>query len=343
MELANVSTHTTQSCNGSVLFRIGESPETGGVRDQTVRGVESINTPPSIEAVLAAIARRQHGLLRIAQLLAAGLSHATILKWVRRGRLHRVLTGIYALGNPGLSREGRLLSAVFAGGEGAALARLSAAELCKVSRWRPARITVVSTHQRRSTKEIHFLRANRLHPRDVTTRDGIPVTSMARTLVDLSDVQTPYQLANVIHEAAFLGHFSELATRDAIQRANGRHNLHVVEKALRLHADGSAGTRSRYEDAFLALIPSLDLPEPRVTTDLHGFEVDVHWPELRLAVEVDGLGHGRPRSMRDDADQDRTLQAAGYTVLRFTGEEVEQRPRKVLSRLRTELARDRGR
>jgi very-short-patch-repair endonuclease len=307
------------------------------VREETVRGGESVNTPPSIEAVLAAIARRQHGLLKVAQLLAAGLSHATILKWVRRGRLHRIHRGVYSLGHAGLSRAGHFLAAVFAGGEGAALSHLSAAELCRVGRRRAARIHVVTPHQRRSTSEIQFHRANRLHPRDVTTRNGIPVTSMARLLVDLTDVLTAHQLANVIHEAAFRGHFSVLATRDAMQRANGRRNLHVLEKALRLNAEGSAGTKSRHEDAFLALIQPSGICEPRVNTQLHGFEVDCHWPELKLVVEVDGSGHGRERTQRDDAHEDRMLRAAGYTVLRFTGEDIDQYPADVLNRLRTQV------
>jgi hypothetical protein len=83
-----------------------------------------------------------------------------------------------------------------------------------------------------------------LDPRDVTVRDGIPVTTVPRTLVDLSDVLTAHQLANVIHEAAFRKLFDERAVRAAMTRANGRHNLHVLTKALELNAAGSAGTRS---------------------------------------------------------------------------------------------------
>jgi hypothetical protein len=96
-------------------------------------------------------------------------------------------------------------------------------------------------------------------------------------------------------------------------RANGRRNLHVLDTAIALYNAGSAGTRSGAEDAFLALIDQ----EPRVNTDLHGFEVDFHWPELKLAVEIDGPHHGRPRDRDADARQDRALQAAGYDTLHF--------------------------
>ena len=80
-----------------------------------------------------------------------------------------------------------------------------------------------------------------LDPRDLTTHLRIPVTSVHRTLVDLSDLLTPHQLTSVIKEAAFRGRYVEPAVRDAMQRANGRHNLHVLERAIDLYNHGSAG------------------------------------------------------------------------------------------------------
>jgi very-short-patch-repair endonuclease len=160
----------------------------------------------------------------------------------------------------------------------------------------------------------------------VTTRHVIPVTTIPRLLVDLSDVQKPHGLANVIHEAAFRGWFSEPATRDAMARANGRHNLHVLEAALHLHASGSAGTRSDPEVAFLTLLQFAGLPKPLVNTQLHGHEVDFHWPQFKLAVEIDGPGHTRPRTRREDARRDRMLRAAGVIVMRFTDYQLAERP-----------------
>ena len=92
---------------------------------------------------------------------------------------------------------------------------------------------------------VHVRTYRRLDPRDVTVRDGIPVTTVPRTLVDLSDVLTAHQLANVIHEAAFRKLFDERAVRAAMTRANGRHNLHVLERALELNKAGSAGLDAR--------------------------------------------------------------------------------------------------
>ena len=109
----------------------------------------------------------------------------------------------------------------------------------------------------------------------------------------------------------------------------------VTTVALELYAMGSAGTKSRYEDAFLALVT----PEPLVNMELHGYEVDFHWPDRRLAVEIDG-NHSRPRDVRSDGARDRTLEAAGYTVLRFSGAQVEQRPGQVLNLLGVPAGRD---
>jgi hypothetical protein len=137
--------------------------------------------------------------------------------------------------------------------------------------------------------------------------------------VDLSDVLTPHRLANVIHEAAYRGRYVEAAIRDVMARSSGRHNLAVLERAMELHRMGSAGTKSGAEDAFLRL----ERPEPLVNMHLLGRVVDFHWPEHRVAVEVDGI-HGRPWNVADDAGRDEALAAAGYAVLRFRDREVHQ-------------------
>jgi hypothetical protein len=107
-----------------------------------------------------------------------------------------------------------------------------------------------------------------------------------------------------------------------MERANGHRGIGTLKRALELYAAGSAGTKSRYEDAFLAIAE----PEPFVNMQLLGYEVDFHWPAWRLVVEVDG-NHSRPKDIRSDDGRDATLRAAGWTVVRLTGEEVEYRAR----------------
>ena len=255
--------------------------------------------------------------MRLAQLLWAGLDHQAIAWRVKQKRLHRLHRGVYAVGHAGVSDKGQLLAAVYACGDDAALSHLPAAWLVNVSRFgRPTRIDVVCARQCRPQPPVRAHHCRGLDRRDVTTYQRIPVTRLARTLVDLSDLLTPFQLAYVIHEAAFRGLFSVAATRDAMTRANGRHHLGRLARAIELHLGGSAGTRSYGEDAFLRHIDGR-VDEPLVGTHLLNEEVDFHWPDRRLVVEIDGGPHGRPPTRRDDARRDAKLAAAGFTVLRF--------------------------
>jgi hypothetical protein len=265
----------------------------------------------------------------VAQLVRAGLTTSAIAKRVRAGRLHHVHRGVYAVGHPRLSRQGRWMAAVLAGGSGTVLAGPSAAELWNMTRSRSGVSHVLVPRERGPQPGIRFRSCRRLDPRDWIIRYGIPVTTVARTQVDLSDTMTADRLTNVIHEADWRNRFNEQATRAAMARANGRHRLAILDTALELHASGSAGTRSDPEDAFLALIEPTDLPTPLVNVKADGLEVDFRWP--RLCVEVDGHGHTRPRTMREDRRRDAGLKANGFTILRFTANQVEEQPAYVLA------------
>ena len=211
------------------------------------------------------------------------------------------------------------MAAVLAAGEGAVLSHLAAAKLWEVWRRRvPAGIDVTAPTNRRDRPGLRVHRARHLDPRDVTVHDGIPVTTIARLLVDLSSVQTAAQLANVIHEAAFRNRFDLEATRQAAKRAAGRHTLAVLDASLNAHLSGSAGTKSALEDQYLAQIQNSGVPEPRINTKVEGVEVDFHWPEQNLCIEIDGPGHERPRTRQEDRARDATLQAAGHQVIRLT-------------------------
>jgi Protein of unknown function (DUF559) len=115
-----------------------------------------------------------------------------------------------------------------------------------------------------------------------------------------------------------------------------RRNLHVVDRAIALYKAGSAGIKSRHELPFFVLVTGAGYPEPLVNTHAHGFERDFHWPDFGLAVEIDGSGHTRAPTRDADESRDASLLAAGYTALRFTGEDVKFRPADVLTRLRTQ-------
>ncbi|WP_028068155.1 DUF559 domain-containing protein [Solirubrobacter soli] len=273
------------------------------------------------------------GLVTTTELLGQGLTSAAITKRVARGALRRWYPGVYSYGPGELSREAEWMAAVLAAGDGAVLSHRSAAALWEVRRdWRVIS-DVLAPRGRRPKGPVLVHGYRRLDPRDVTVHKGIPVTTVARTLVDLADVLTAHQLAKVIDEAAHWNRFDLKETYASMRRANGRRNLGVLDRAIGLYIAGSAGTKSRNEDAFLTLLQLAGFPEPLVNVELAGEEADCHWPEHKLVVEVDGPGHRRPTARRTDRRKDEAWHAAGYTVLRFTDTDINERPSDVLSRL----------
>ena len=225
------------------------------------------------------------------------------------------------------------MAAVLTAGDGALLSRLAVAELRGVWRYRAPRIDVVVPRERRVQTTARIHRCRNLHRRDVTSYRGIPVTTIARMLVDLADELHKYELANVIHEAAFKGIYIPLATQDAMDRAKGR-RLQPLRQAIALHDSGSAGVKSRHELAFVKRLERQRLPEPLVNVHVAGYEVDMHWPGLKLAIEIDGWQHSRPRTRREDEERDRALALAGYELLRFRDTALAQAASAVSDRVR---------
>ena len=190
--------------------------------------------------------------------------------------------------------------------------------LFRVSRWSDDGPHVLVPRRHWPIAGITIHHCVRLDPRDVTVVRGIPVTTTARMFLDLSGSLTPHQVCWVINEAAFRRLFNRGATLQALERAGSHPGRGTLRRALELYAAGSAGTKSRYEDLFLTLVE----PEPLVNMTLCGYEVDFHWPDRMLVVEVDG-NHSRPKDVRADDGRDVLLAAAGYTVVRLRGAQVE--------------------
>jgi predicted transcriptional regulator of viral defense system len=205
--------------------------QTRGVRDET------LPTATKRHAPLPEIAARQHGLLKTRQL---GLTSGGIAKRVRNGSLHRHYRGVYSLGHRKLSREGELLAAVFAAGDAAALAALTAAVHWEVSRFVTAEIHVIAPTTRRPQAGFYLHSSRNLDPRDITTFNGIPVTTVARTLIDLTDRQRE-------HAQQARGPLRQARARRGATRADHQH-------ALRLQTEGLLRPTSddRLQDAALS-------------------------------------------------------------------------------------------
>jgi very-short-patch-repair endonuclease len=259
-------------------------------------------------------------------MLALGLGKSAIADWVAKGRLHRVHRGVYVVGYPNLTRNGHFMAAVLACGDGAALSHFSAAVLWgMLSGDGRVHVTVPRDRERRG------LVAHRapLPIGDLAKRANIPVTTPARTLVDLADVAPPRTLERAMDEAEFLRlDCTGLAPR------RGRRGSGVLSSVLAVHRPGSSRTRSHLEELFIALCDRHQLPRPEVNVSIGGYECDFAWREQRLIVETDGAAaHGTRAAMRRDPQKDADLMVAGWRVWRLTYEQLLRHPDAVAEQL----------
>jgi very-short-patch-repair endonuclease len=294
--------------------------------------------------VVARIAGRQHGVISVGQLRELGLDRFWVRRRVESGVLHPVHRAVYAVGRPGLSLRGRYLAGVLAGGPGTVLSYRAGAELWGLRPNSTGRVEITVPHGRAGPSGVTVHRTRVLAPQDVTVRDGIPVTSVARTLLDLAAVLRPPDLEVAIDRAERSGLFDLDAVVDVLNRANGRKGAKTLRQVVAAYRISTQ--KSVLEIAFKELIAST----PRITaptfnalvqgeTGTH--EVDVYWPVERLAVQLDGFEFHRTRRDREkDAASDADLELAGERVMRLTWDDVHVNGERTLRRL--QLALDRG-
>jgi very-short-patch-repair endonuclease len=266
---------------------------------------------------LAAVAARQYGVLARSQVLGAGVGPTGIEERLRTGRLRALHRGVYALGHRELKREGHWLAAVLACGPGAVLSHVDAAALWNV---RPSasalvHVTVPSRAGRKQRKGVRVHRSGRLGAGQVTVHDGIPVTTLARTLLDLADVVGRETLKRAIDEAEYQRLLDMAALIAVVESNPGRR----AARLLRAAQGPAEMTKSQLERRFLALVDRHGLPRPKVNSRIEGYEVDFAWPDAKLIVETDGFAaHGTRRAFENDRLRDRRLGRAGYRTVRLT-------------------------
>jgi predicted transcriptional regulator of viral defense system len=276
-------------------------------------------TPPDV--ALAELARRQWGVVSAAQLRALGLDKDAVRRRARAGRLHRLHHTVYAVGHTVLKREGRWLAAVLACGQGAVLSHSSAAAHWGLLHTEAARIDVTTPRRRAGNAKIRLHRSHTLIARDTTTHEGIPITSVPRTLLDLAATVRPDRLERALAQAQHLQIYDHRAIEDVLARANGHRGKAALAQATALDPKLTA---SEWEIRLLRLVRAAALPEPLVNLPLdapdHGpCRPDFHWPSHRLIVETDGWeSHKTRAAFESDRAKDAALTAAGYRVVRFT-------------------------
>jgi hypothetical protein len=223
------------------------------------------------DASAARIATRQHGVVSLQQLLAAGMTKSGVTRRAKAGRLHRVHRGVYAVGHTRLSYAGRCMAAVLAGGRKAVISHRSAAALWGLlpPASAPIEISVPGTSGKGRHAGIKIHRSRTLKDMLVTRRNGIPVTRPVRTISDLRRVVSAADLRRAIRQAGVFG--------------------------LRLDDPDGQGdrTRSELEHLFLNLCDEHGLPQPAVNVQVDSFTVDFLWRDQRLIVETDGYRYHR--------------------------------------------------
>ena len=249
-------------------------------------------------------------------------------------RLQRLWRGVYAFGHSELRLEGRLLGAVLASGRGAVLSHRSAADHWGILRTNRAPIEVTvearGTRAKRPGIDLHCVRS--LDPRDLTVLRGIPVTTVARTLVDLCSVLPDRMVERALEQSHVLRLVHSGALEEILGRTPGRRSA-VLRRLLEVQTRAPTLTRSELEEAFLALCRRGGLPDPEVNTHLHGYEVDFLWRAQRRVVEVDGHAfHSERGAFERDRRKDVDLELAGFPVTRFTHDQVMYEPDDTLRR-----------
>lgn len=280
---------------------------------------------------------QQHGVASLRQLGALGLSAEAVRARASSGRLVRVHAGVFALA-PLRTDQARWRAAVLACGPGALLSHRSAAALWGISPYSRATVDVTSPPRHgRSRPGIRGHTSRILNATDRATVDGIPLTSLPRTLLDLAAVVARHRLERAIERAETLRIFDRRALEELLARAGGHRGAGRLRAAV---AKPIAPTRNELERAMHEICRGAGLPEPRVNEWLPlpngtGFRPDFWWPEHRLVVETDGFEqHGTRHAFGHDRARDRRLKLiADIETARFTWEEVILTPTTVAAEL----------
>jgi very-short-patch-repair endonuclease len=282
---------------------------------------------------IARLATAAHGVVTRAQLLRAGIGSKEIKRRLRTGALLREHPGVYRVGHRAPSIEATYLAAVRACGDGALLAG-RAGHLLGALKRPPPRPQVIAPTKRR-IDGVTTRRYRHIDPRDATTWHAIPVTTMARTLVDLAAVLTVDDLARACHEAG-IRHATTPADVEAVlarrPTSPGATNLRRV-----LRGDVHV-TLSALEARFLARLRQAGLALPQTNRPAGGRRVDCRWPEQRLTVELDGYRYHHSRhAWEQDRRREREARARGDEFRRYTYQDVVEDPQLMLAELTTLL------
>jgi very-short-patch-repair endonuclease len=294
-----------------------------------------------VDARIMELAAGQHGAVGRDQLVASGVARHRIDHRVASGFLqpiHRGVYGVRSLDGP-LRRE---FAGVLACGVDSFVSHRAAAAVHGVVPPLVATAPVsVGTGRdvRVRSQGLRVYRVGRLEPDEVTVHEGLPLTSPARTLLDLAGVTDSWELEGAV-AAAFRTRIVDRATIEKLIARHPRHRGRGRLRAVLALEGGPAFTRSKAERLFLERVRRSGLPIPETNVFVEGFEGDCVWRRQRLIVEIDGREyHTGEYAVERDRHRDNALVAAGFRIMRVTWGQITREPDRLLVRVAQALVR----
>jgi predicted transcriptional regulator of viral defense system len=291
---------------------------------------------------MSELARRQHGVVSRTQLIELGLGEDAIEHRLTHGRLHRLHPGVYAVGHRLVPREGLWMAAVLASGSDALLSHHTAAALWGLRGYSGGAIHVVVPRRSTSSKRIRR-HVSHVPDDERAVEEGIPVTSVHRTIFDLATAVSVDETIAMLREAEYRQRWDRLSLPHFLERYPGKRGARKVRAALeRLKSEPPGRKRKGLEERFALFLQRHHLPLPRFNDWIllgdKRYCVDCHWPGTVQIVELDGWqGHGTRSAFRSDRGRDRKLRVAGYSVTRLTWAQLDDEPEAIAADLRVLL------
>jgi len=287
--------------------------------------------------LIRTLAEKQHGVVGRRQLLELGLGRDLIHERVAAGRLIALHRGVFAVGHRSIGVRGEWMAATLACGPNAYLSHGSAAQLWGMrGSARPHEVLRISGHRRPHGVWLHQTRS--LPDEDVTVEDGIPVTTIERTIMDNAGRLDDRQLERMVVAADRGRRLRWPRLQRVIEQGNGRRGLRRLRRVAARVDPRAADAVSPLEVDFFSLCQKAGIPLPQVNVMVGGREVDFYWPTARLIVETDGYAYHKDRgAFERDHESTVALSAAGYRVHRATYRMLKSDPRTFMSLLSREL------
>src|SRR5215218_1178675 len=303
---------------------------------------------PASHRPLQDLATHQHGVVSMGQFLELGYSVDVVLEWTAAGRLERLHRGVYAVGHRKLTWHSRCWAAVLAAEPDeaapwrAVASHYSAAYLWGLLRFTPDVMHVTAPTRRRAKLRfvVHF--SSILAEEDRGVREGISVTAVRRTLLDLAIRARPEQIEGYLERAEDRDLLDVRAVEDVLGRAGGHRGRGRLAQALAIYRPDPAFTRSKFERRFRRAVIAAGLPAPSMNFNVAEYELDAYWPDLRFAVELDLFEtHGSRAAFERDRRRQEELKLLGIEMVRITAPRFRREPQAVLRNLGALLERRR--